>query len=97
MAPTFAFVASLLVLSEAIRSEDDLHEGAMHHSGGVVEESTALICSLGFKFEFHAVQLPRNANRARLLRHAQRSATPKSWASWTMTFGFQSPVSRLLL
>ena len=24
----------------------------MHHSGGVVEESAALICSLGFKFEF---------------------------------------------
>ena len=52
MAPTFSFVASLLVLSEAIRSEDDLHAGAMHHSAGVVEESAALICSLGFKFEF---------------------------------------------
>lgn len=50
MAPTLAFVASLLVVGQAIRSEDDLHEGIMHRSGGVVEESAALICSLGWQW-----------------------------------------------
>lgn len=54
MAPTFAAVLFLLASVEAIRSDDSTN----HDSGGIVDAAAALVCSLGFKFEYPEALLP---------------------------------------
>ena len=56
MARIFAFVAVYLAFTgvQAIRSEDDLHEGAMQHSSGIEKDVAKMVCEQGFKWEWPA-------------------------------------------
>ena len=56
MARIFALVAIYLAFTgvQAIRSEDDLHEGAMQHSKGIEKEVAKMVCEQGFKWEWPA-------------------------------------------
>eukprot|EP00434_Breviolum_minutum_P031652 symbB.v1.2.027987.t1/scaffold2917.1/size67260/2 len=54
MARIFALVFVAFTGVQAIRSEDDLHEGTMQHSSGIEKDVAKMVCDLGFKWEWPA-------------------------------------------
>ena len=51
MARIFAVAVFLAFTGvQAIRSEDDLHEGTMQYSSGIEKEVAKMVCGLGFKW-----------------------------------------------
>lgn len=55
MARIFALVVFVAFTGvQAIRSEDDLHEGGKLQSSGIEKEVAKMVCDLGFKWEWPA-------------------------------------------
>ena len=54
MTRILALVVVFLTGVQAIRSEDDLHEGGKLQSSGIEKEVAKMVCELGFKWEWPA-------------------------------------------